>query len=191
MCDCGDNITIGGSNGVGVVSITWTSNSDSQPQGTPETTDTYTVLYSDGNTTTFVVGNGNNGDDGLDGDDAEVFGFNQDNTANLALVVGNNSIGPSNPASHPTNGNYMFFLDYLIVTDNANLVFTAQWLLNGVGVGSTKSYIYPSSTKMNFSFNKYFVNLLSTDIITVQIVVASKGTNAMIKEANISSIKLE
>lgn len=56
-----------GSNGTGITSISWTSNSNSDPQGTPGTTDTYTISYSDGSTSTFVVANGDNGAGGTDG----------------------------------------------------------------------------------------------------------------------------
>ena len=56
-----------GTNGTGITSISWTSNSNSDPQGTPGTTDTYTISYSNGTTSTFVVANGDNGLDGVDG----------------------------------------------------------------------------------------------------------------------------
>lgn len=56
-----------GSNGTGITSISWTSNSNSDPQGTPGTTDTYTISYSNGTTSTFEVTNGSLGSAGTDG----------------------------------------------------------------------------------------------------------------------------
>lgn len=50
-----------GPDGVGIDNITWTSNSEGQPQGTPSTFDTYTITYTDASTTTYTVGNGSNG----------------------------------------------------------------------------------------------------------------------------------
>jgi hypothetical protein len=50
-----------GPEGVGIDEITWTSNSESQPQGTPGTIDTYTIYYTDESTDTYTVGNGDNG----------------------------------------------------------------------------------------------------------------------------------
>ena len=50
-----------GPEGVGIDEITWTSNSESQPQGTPGTIDTYTIYYTDESTNTYTVGNGDNG----------------------------------------------------------------------------------------------------------------------------------
>jgi hypothetical protein len=47
-----------GDKGDGVTSITWTSNSDSQPQGTPGTTDTYTAYVGSTSVGTFTVRNG-------------------------------------------------------------------------------------------------------------------------------------
>ena len=54
-----------GDTGNGVDSITWKSNSEGSSQGTPGTTDTYEILYTDGTTTTFTVANGTNATDGL------------------------------------------------------------------------------------------------------------------------------
>lgn len=56
-----------GSNGTGITSISWTSNSNSDPQGTPGTTDTYTISYSNDTTSTFEVTNGSLGSAGTDG----------------------------------------------------------------------------------------------------------------------------
>ena len=47
--------------GRGITSIAWTSNSEGDPQGTPGSTDTYTITYSNATTSTYTVGNGNNG----------------------------------------------------------------------------------------------------------------------------------
>ena len=56
--------TYTGPAGRGVTSIVWTSNSEGDPQGTPGSTDTYTITYSDATTSTYTVGNGDNGADG-------------------------------------------------------------------------------------------------------------------------------
>jgi hypothetical protein len=53
-----------GTNGNGIVSTSWTSNSGGDPQGTQGTTDTYTITYDDATTSTFLVTNGANGTNG-------------------------------------------------------------------------------------------------------------------------------
>lgn len=50
-----------GPEGRGIDGIAWTSNSEGDPQGTPGSTDTYTITYSDATTSTYIVSNGNNG----------------------------------------------------------------------------------------------------------------------------------
>ena len=50
-----------GDAGVGIASITWTSNSAAEPQGTEGTVDTYTITYTDTTTTTFILTNGATG----------------------------------------------------------------------------------------------------------------------------------
>jgi hypothetical protein len=50
-----------GPEGRGIDGIAWTSNSEGDPQGTPGSTDTYTITYSDATTSTYTVGNGDNG----------------------------------------------------------------------------------------------------------------------------------
>ena len=54
-----------GTNGNGIVSTSWTSNSGGDPQGTQGTTDTYTITYDDATTSTFLVTNGANGTNGV------------------------------------------------------------------------------------------------------------------------------
>lgn len=55
---------VNGTDGVGIDSITRTSGT-----GAAGTTDTYTITYSDANTSTFTVVNGSNGTNGTNGDD--------------------------------------------------------------------------------------------------------------------------
>ena len=60
--ECCDTLTLfSGEDGNGIVSILWTSNSGGSPQGTANTTDTYTITYTNATTQTFVLGNGING----------------------------------------------------------------------------------------------------------------------------------
>jgi hypothetical protein len=54
-----------GAAGNGIVSTSWTSNSGGDPQGTQGTTDTYTITYDNATTSTFLVTNGANGQDGI------------------------------------------------------------------------------------------------------------------------------
>ena len=54
-----------GAAGNGIVSTSWTSNSGGNPQGTQGTTDTYTITYDNATTSTFLVTNGANGQDGI------------------------------------------------------------------------------------------------------------------------------
>lgn len=59
-----------GEDGRGIVSITFLSDSDgNSTPGSPGTTDTYEILYTDDSTTTFNVTHGSNGVDGVDGAD--------------------------------------------------------------------------------------------------------------------------
>lgn len=53
-----------GVTGNGIVSNVWTSNSAGKPEGFPGSEDTYTITYSDGSTTTYIVGNGVDGGTG-------------------------------------------------------------------------------------------------------------------------------
>ena len=56
-----------GSDGTGISSISWHGNTESQPQGTPGTTDIYTILLTNGSSYTFNVGNGATGPQGEQG----------------------------------------------------------------------------------------------------------------------------
>ena len=56
--------TYTGPAGVGIDYIAWASNSEGQPQGTPGTTDFYTIYYTDESTATYEVANGYNGANG-------------------------------------------------------------------------------------------------------------------------------
>lgn len=73
MCNCNGSINIvtpGGPQGLtgnGVVGTAWTSNSNGDPQGTQNTTDTYTITYTNGDTDTFTVYNGADGAAGAPG----------------------------------------------------------------------------------------------------------------------------
>lgn len=68
MCiNCNGITLFKGDTGIGITSIVWTSNSNSQPQGTEGTTDTYTITLSDSTTSTFLITNGNNGTNGVYG----------------------------------------------------------------------------------------------------------------------------
>lgn len=65
--DCGGITLFKGDTGVGITSITWTSNSAGSPQFTQGTTDTYTITYTDGTTDTIGLYNGTNGAAGSNG----------------------------------------------------------------------------------------------------------------------------
>jgi len=58
---CGSITLFQGEQGVGITSITWTSNSAGSPQATAGTTDTYTITYDNASTSTFTITNGANG----------------------------------------------------------------------------------------------------------------------------------
>jgi hypothetical protein len=65
--DCGGITLFKGDTGVGITSITWTSNSGGSPQFTQGTTDTYTITYTNGTTDTIGLYNGADGAAGTNG----------------------------------------------------------------------------------------------------------------------------
>ena len=79
-----------GTNGVGIVSIVKT--------GTSGLVDTYTITYTNGNTSTFTVTNGQNGTNGTNGQDGAAAGFGTP-TANATTLSAGSSATASVTAS--------------------------------------------------------------------------------------------
>lgn len=98
--DKGDQGEIGN----GIASIEWTSNSGGQPQGTTGTTDTYTITFTNGDTITYTVGNGNDGAEGPQGP-----------TGDTGATGATGATGPVGPigATGPAgaDGTQTFFVD--------------------------------------------------------------------------------
>ena len=135
--------------GVGIFSITWTSNDgELGEQGTPGTTDTYTITLTDSSTYTFTVTNGSDGADGADGADGnyvvqtvEPAGANCANggtkievfDGETDLLLTTTYVCNGIDATLPLTNSYGLFAQ---TADSTTLVDPGSGSLVGAGVGS-------------------------------------------------------
>lgn len=178
-----------GVDGRSVVSIDWTSNSGGQPQGTVGTTDTYTITYSTGPTSNYIVANGNDGAPGSPGPAGSMNVAINHVAANQSLLTAGFVTSGILPAT--SNGNYMVQTEMNVDTDDAPLSMTFTIRKNGVAaILSQRTILLPAGMKTTLSYLTYLPGLLTTDGLDFHCQITSAGTNAKLLNAVNALIKV-
>lgn len=149
---------IDGVDGVGISNIAWTSNSGGQPQGTQGTTDTYTITLTDASTYNFVVTNGADGTNGIDG--AETIFVN---IPERASVTDPELIATIDASWFTTDGDT---LDIECITTQGSSG-GGTFEMTGIPTGNSPSVLYASHTYDN----------VTPTIGTIHIRLVKQGTD--------------
>jgi hypothetical protein len=159
MCGCNENINLSsgiegpqgpqgiqGEIGNGIVSTDWTSNDGGQPQGTEGTTDTYTIVYDDGGSDTFVVYNGADGKSGDNGIDGIYGGY----SSKWRYETGNTAGGITSGRLRFNNNDFTLATTLFVYDTNIDSILVTDFLnglTNDNGYGYIRLFKEDDSTK--------------------------------------------